>query len=142
MTYQAAWSHALGGGAAPLPNLRFVQADVAALATSMGESGGAVADVAALDRRALVLCVHGCNEVNRQAIEMAQRADAAWLVLPCCLQVAEYVDARVKLPDDVRYSLLCGAMAAQFDAQLVESIDSRISARSIVIVGGGGVEVR
>ena len=74
---QAAWSHALGDGSAPLPNLRFVQADVSSLAASMGEGGGAVSGVAALDRRALVLCVHGCNEVNRQAIEMAQRADAA-----------------------------------------------------------------
>ena len=137
---QAAWSHALGDGGAPLPNLRFVQSDVSSLAASMGEGGGAVSGVAALDRRALVLAIHGCNEVNRQAIEMAQRADAAWLVLPCCLQVAQYVDARVKLPDEVRYSLLCGAMAAQFEAQLVESIDCRISKRAIVIIGGGGVE--
>ena len=137
---QAAWSHALGDGGAPLPNLRFVHADVSSLAASMGEGGGAVSGVAALDRRALVLAIHGCNEVNRQAIEMAQRADAAWLVLPCCLQVAEYVDARVKLPDEVRYSLLCGAMAAQFEAQLVESIDCRISKRAIVIIGGGSVE--
>lgn len=117
-----------------------MQADVSSLAASMGEGGGAVSGVAALDRRALVLAIHGCNEVNRQAIEMAQRADAAWLVLPCCLQVAQYVDARVKLPDEVRYSLLCGAMAAQFEAQLVESIDCRISKRAIVIIGGGGVE--
>ena len=59
-------------------------------------------------------------------------------MLPCCLQVSEYVDARVKLPDEVRYALLCGAMAAQFEAQLVESIDCRISKRAIVISGAGG----
>ena len=140
---QAAWALALGEGGAPLPNLRFVHAGVASLAASMGEAGGeaggALGGVAGLDRRALVLAIHGCNEVNRQAIEMARRADAAWLVLPCCLQVSEYVDTRVKLPDDVRYALLCGAMAAQFEAQLVESIDCRISKRAIVIFGGGGV---
>ena len=37
-------------------------------------------------------------------------------------------------------SALCGAMATQFEAQLVESIDCRISKRAIVIIGGGGVE--
>jgi len=119
-----------------------MHAGVASLAASVGEAegeaGGALGGVAALDRRALVLAIHGCNEVNRQAIEMARRADAAWLVLPCCLQVSEYVDARVKLPDQVRYALLCGAMAEQFEAQLVESIDCRISKRAIVISGGGG----
>ena len=64
------------------------------------------------------------------------RGGAAWLVLPCCLQVAPYVDARVKLPDDVRFALLCGAMAHRHDAQRVDCIDRRISARAIVLVGG------
>ena len=125
-----AWVGALRGDGcddadeSALSNLRFVQGDFASIS---------------FDSPSLVLCVHGCNEVNRDAIEFARRSDAAWLVLPCCLRVALYMDAlSVKLPDDTRYALLCGAMAGEYDAELVESIDRRISPRAIVI-GGGGV---
>ena len=113
-----------------LSNLRFVQGDFASLAAGDAESPS------------LVLCVHGCNEVNRDAIEFAKRGAAAWLVLPCCLRVALYMDGSVKLPDDTRYALLCGAMAGEYDAELVESIDRRISPRAIVIGGGGVVSAR
>ena len=30
----------------------------------------------------LVLCVHGCKEVNRDAVRLARSASAAWLVIP------------------------------------------------------------
>ena len=135
---------------AGLPNLQFVQADIALLAAGMavaagsgaaeGRDGAGGTGAGALpldiDERAFVLCVHGCNEVNRDAIALARRGGAAWLVLPCCLQVAPYVDARVKLPDDVRFALLCGAMAHRHDAQRVDCIDRRISARAIILMGG------
>ena len=45
--------------------------------------------------------------------------------------------ASVRLPDQMRYSLLCGAMAADFSATGVWSIDRRITPRCIVLAGGG-----
>lgn len=86
----------------------------------------------------LVLCVHGCNEVNRDAVLLARSALAAWLVIPCCLQVKLYLDAAsFNLPDDMRYAVLCGAMAASYQAKSVSAIDRRITNRAIVLGGHG-----
>lgn len=105
-----------------LANVRFVCGDFAAL------------DGAGVDGGTLVLCVHGCNEANAQAVELARAAGAAWLVVPCCLQSAPYVDATsLHLPDDVRYAFLCGAMARRFDAERVACLDRRVTARAIVL---------
>ena len=89
--------------------------------------------------RSLVLCVHGCNEVNPKAIELARRGGAAWLVVPCCLQQSLYLPARsMRLPDDARYHFLCGAMALAYGAQRVASLDRRITPRALILQGGSG----
>lgn len=86
----------------------------------------------------LVLCVHGCKEVNRDAVRLARSASAAWLVIPCCLQVKLYLEtASFNLPDDLRYALLCGAMAANYEATSISAIDRRITNRAIVLGGHG-----
>ena len=51
---------------------------------------------------------------------------------------ARYVLARrsVRLPDDVRYAMLCGALAHEYGALFAWPIDPRITARGIVLGGG------
>ena len=119
-----AWSAALDASA----NVQFRHGDFQELV-----------DGSSTDSDSLVLCVHGCNEVNRDAVRAAQAGGASWLVVPCCLQTSLYVPsaASVRLPDQMRYSLLCGAMAADFNATGVWSIDRRITPRCIVLAGGG-----
>lgn len=86
----------------------------------------------------VMICLHGCNEANEDAIEMAvQNKAAGWLVMPCCIRSDQYLGSHctVKLQDDARYALLCGALARHYYAQLVTAIDSRISNKCIIIAG-------
>lgn len=125
----------------PLRNIRFVEGDfttsVAADADADADAGGTV--VAPVNGQTLILCVHGCNEVNVQAVDLAKRADAAWLAVPCCLKAELYMpDATsLRLPDDTRYAFLCGSMAASYGADRVAALDARITPRAIVLSGGG-----
>jgi hypothetical protein len=92
--------------------------------------------LAQMSERSLVLCVHGCKEANQEAVVLARRAGAAWLVVPCCRQVQLYLKPQsLRLPDDTRYAFLCGAMAATYGAKRVSSVDTRLTARSIVLSG-------
>ena len=85
----------------------------------------------------LVLCVHGCNEVNRDAVELARKASVGWVAIPCCLRVELYLSVEhFKLPDELRYAVLCGAMASCYQAKSVAVIDRRITNRAIVLTGG------
>ena len=86
----------------------------------------------------LVLCVHGCNEANRDAEELATRHKATWMLVPCCIRDGLYLPrSKVSIPDDtVRYTILAGAMAALYDSETVTTIDSRISGKGIVLTGG------
>ena len=69
--------------------------------------------------------------------------------MPCCIKKEMYLgeacsvqlssSAALSEHDD-RYSLLCGAMAHKYSAQLVSAIDPRITNRHIVIAGGVGIE--
>ena len=47
--------------------------------------------------------------------------------------------ASCNLPDDLRYAMLCGAMAATYQAKSVGAIDRRITNRAIVLSGAGGL---
>ena len=85
----------------------------------------------------LVLCVHGCNEVNRDAVELARKAAVGWVAIPCCLRVELYLSVdHFKLPDELRYAVLCGAMASCYQAKSVAVINRRITNRAIVLTGG------
>jgi len=84
----------------------------------------------------LALCVHGCKALTHESIELAQHHQWAWLVLPCCLQAEHHLGDATSLKgvsDDVRFAMLCGAMAAKYQAETVATIDSRITARGIVL---------
>ena len=90
-----------------------------------------------LDARALVLAVHACGDANDHVVGMARAAGAAWCVMPCCVAGRGGGGAgAVRLDDDARYAVLCGAMASEHRAQLVTQIDSKITARPIVLLGG------
>jgi hypothetical protein len=115
-----------------LPNLEFHEADLSLAATE-------------IDDCSVVVSIHGCNEVNRDTIEMASRKHAVWCVIPCCIRADMYTGSAcvVNLREDerdVRHSILCGFMAQRYGAQLVQEIDRRITNRAIFIGGGVGVE--
>ena len=90
-----------------------------------------------LDARALVLAVHACGDANDHVVGMARAAGAAWCVMPCCVAGRGGGAAgAMRLDDDARYAVLCGAMASEHRAQLVTQIDAKITARPIVLLGG------
>jgi len=125
----AAWKHAFASHgqklelwSAPLENFGFVNCGVEDLRKRVGLEGveaagregeGARVAVAA---NSLIVAVHGCNEVNRIAIETAIGAEALWATLPCCVPEQLYLPgASIKLSDDlndnVRHTFMCGVMA-------------------------------
>lgn len=61
--------------------------------------------------------------------------------MPCCILKDMYLggECSVQLSgDDTRYTLLCGALAHRYGAQVITSIDSRITNRQILVAGGVG----
>ena len=116
---------------AALPNVRFVEGDISQADNPETLPPGSV-----------VVCVHGCNEVNQLAIEMALKHSCAWIAMPCCIRKDMYLGANVLIEsDDVRHSIMCGALASTYGAQFMTEIDKRITNRGIVIGGGVGVGV-
>ena len=92
-----------------------------------------------LNDQSFIVALHGCNELNKTAIEMARDVRAAWSVMPCCMKTSIYLpDAVVsKLGTDAtKYAFMCGAIATINDAQMIRAIDARITNRPIVICGG------
>ena len=77
-----------------------------------------------------------------QPSHLLDRGGAGWLLVPCCLQVDAYLPAShsVRLSDEMRYALLCGAMASEYEATVVWALDSRITGRGIVLGGGPPLE--
>mmetsp|Transcript_40990 Transcript_40990/g.108337 ORF Transcript_40990/g.108337 Transcript_40990/m.108337 type:complete len:561 (+) Transcript_40990:33-1715(+) len=139
-------------GGAPLINVRLLEGDLLEILTEVtssdegdyggeGDEGNDETDEGGLsslvDERTLVLCVHGCNEVNVQAVELARDACASWLIMPCCLQTDLYLKLdSIRLLDEAHYNFLCGAMAVSYGASRVVSLDARVTPRSIVLSGG------
>ena len=61
------------GATSVLPNIYFHEADML--------------EATELIQDSIVVCLHGCNEVNSQAIEMAIKKKATgWIVMPCCIR--------------------------------------------------------
>ncbi|OUS43332.1 hypothetical protein BE221DRAFT_80866 [Ostreococcus tauri] len=108
-----------------LPNIDFTHGDI-------------VAAKAFLNDASFVIALHGCNELNKIAVDMARDINALWCVMPCCIKTNIYIPNAIvsKLNDDARYAFMCGAIAAMHDAQLIRSIDVRITNRAIVLCGG------
>ena len=111
-----------------LPNLLFVEGDIAAVEL----------EPAGLDGADFVACVHGCNEVNVTAAELAKGAGAGFMAVPCCIREGLYLDSvshRID-HDDTRHALAVGAFAAATGAHSVSAIDRRITNRHLVVFGG------
>lgn len=110
----------------PLQNLSFVC--------------GPVSDVV-LGPRSVALSIHACNEANLEVLEKCREAKAHFGVMPCCIPERLYAGGGLSvthLPDAARYALMSGAIATQYRAARVTSIDGRITNRNIAIMGGGG----
>ena len=60
----------LPGSDSVLPNIEFMEEDMRLAGPNM--------------RNSIVVCLHGCGEVNELAIEMAVgRGASGWVVMPC-----------------------------------------------------------
>ena len=88
----------------------------------------------------IVVCLHGCNEVNSNAIELSNNYNASgWIVMPCCIKKDQYLgeSCQVLVDDDqTRFHLLIGALSNQYNAQEIRTIDKKITNRNILIAGG------
>lgn len=128
-THRSAGAAGAGEGDV-LGNAQFVEGEAAELVS--GEPRVRV------DGETFVLCVHGCNEVNVEAVEMARECGASWMVVPCCLKTELYVQLEsMRLTDAMQYAFLCGSMAKAYGAERVATLDARVTPRSIVLSGGG-----
>jgi SAM-dependent methyltransferase len=119
------------GQETPLSNLEYREADLSSVEPE-------VAVAAAKESTSFLVALHACNEANKDVVDMAQRNDAMWAVMPCCIRSKLYLNGApvLDLDADARYQLLCGAFAEANDAQLVRAISRHITARPIVIAGG------
>ena len=120
-----------------LANARFVQGNFTELYDVAGDAHGDAhgdAPPEAMAPNSLVLCVHGCNDASKAAVELAQQHSAGWAVVPCCMQngYAPSVES-LRLSDEHRYVLLCGAMAATYRASVVWSLEARVTPRSVIL---------
>ena len=116
---------------ADLNNLHFVTGDLCVLKKlDMGQESS----------QSLLICVHGCKSLTHESIELAEANQWAWLSLPCCLQAEHHLDTNthLKVSDNVRFAMLCGAIAAKYKAETVAAIDRRITGRGIVLASSGG----
>ncbi|CAK8997185.1 13 kDa deflagellation-inducible protein [Durusdinium trenchii] len=89
---------------------------------------------------AAFVCVHGCNELNLDVLKRALQKRAVWLVVPCCIReglsnISVRCAATREEGDDTRHALMCGMIAAQYQASAIASIDRRITNRHLVIEG-------
>ena len=132
----------------PLENFEFVNGAVEDLERIAKESSVAYPErnkknigMTGLDAHCLAVAVHGCNEVNRVAIETAIGAESLWATLPCCVPEQLYTPSTIirlsdDLNDNARHVFMCGVMAERYNAQFVAQIDRTITNRAIMIAGG------
>ena len=135
--YQEAWGvegRAAEGHAAPLDNLTFREADVADVTRWDARAAGTEQQL--MGPHTAVVCCHACNEANLIVLQAARQCSADWAVMPCCLPDGIYgFDCRKLADDGVRYSIMIGLIAGQFNAAKVRLIDRRITNRNLLLLG-------
>ena len=107
----------------PLANIRYVESDIAAVA---------------VEPRSYVICIHGCNEVTKIALEQATAAGACFAAMPCCIRDGIYIKRIKHVDDATRYATAAGVIAGQFGADKITAIDERITNRHLILLGSGG----
>lgn len=113
----------------PLQTASFAQGNFTELYDRDGGS-----EAMAMQPGSLVLCVHGCGTATRAAIQLARAHDAGWLVVPCCMPNDDAPSVRsMHVSDEMRYAMLCGSLAASYEAKIVWSLEPRVTPRSIVL---------
>eukprot|EP00929_Paragymnodinium_shiwhaense_P062279 TRINITY_DN31099_c0_g2_i2.p1 TRINITY_DN31099_c0_g2~~TRINITY_DN31099_c0_g2_i2.p1 ORF type:complete len:157 (-),score=28.17 TRINITY_DN31099_c0_g2_i2:527-997(-) len=110
-----------------LDNFRVVEADIA---DSFSLLQGHKRDAASL-----VVAVHACNEANLQVLDMARENSAYWAVMPCCMPKKLYIAGTTRLRKEQHYPLLCGMLAAQYNASMIKSIDPLITDKNLLVAG-------
>mmetsp|Transcript_25970 Transcript_25970/g.62353 ORF Transcript_25970/g.62353 Transcript_25970/m.62353 type:complete len:338 (+) Transcript_25970:725-1738(+) len=131
-----------GGSSNILDNLTFEAGDLTTLYAREEDADEEGAENNGRKKNSLLLCVHGCKSLTHESIELAERNMWAWLSLPCCLQSENHLDEKTSLhlDDTTRFAMLCGAITAKYKPDTVTTIDSRITARGIVLASSGARE--
>jgi hypothetical protein len=112
----------VGVGSRVLPNLEFVEADIAEVPIEAG---------------AFVASVHGCNEVSKVGVERAIAAGGCWATMPCCIRDGIYAVQRTsRVADEQRYACMVGVLAGTYAARFIHGIDRRITNRNLCVFGG------
>ena len=80
----------------PLCNLKFYEKDI-----KCAEGEGSINDC-------VVVCLHGCNEVNEIAVDMTLRGtNSVWCAMPCCIAKDLYSTTTINVEEDnMRYVFL------------------------------------
>jgi hypothetical protein len=104
---------------APLENISYIEADL---------------KDQTLTQNAYVICIHGCNETTKIALEMARAANACYAAMPC--RDGIYLRRISHVDDRIRYAAAVGVIAGQFGAYKITAIDERITNRNLIVLGG------
>ena len=105
----------------PLANITFVEGDLRRVA---------------IEPRAYVICVHGCNEATRDALRLARAAGACFAAMPCCIRDGLFLRRVAHVDDATRYAVASGVIAGFYRADKVTAIDARITNRNLIVIGG------
>lgn len=106
--------------AAPMENVAYIESDFK--------------DVE-LGPRSYVICIHACNEGTRDALDMADSANAGFAAMPCCIRDRLYLRRINHLDDDARYTAAVGVIAGRYGAYKITAIDRRITNRNLILLG-------
>jgi hypothetical protein len=147
-------------------NLSFVEQDIAdfnlAYLKNYGQDSATSTQSACADqgeaRSAFLVCIHGCNGVNKLVLDTAKLAQedrenrtarclddvdmtvsVGWAVMPCCIPNGLYFPGKVgglQTDDSFCYALKCGFIAGRYGAQRMDTIDSRITNRNSLLLRG------
>ena len=88
-----------------------------------------------LKPKSYVICIHACNEGTRDALQMAEAANACFAVMPCCIRDGIYLRTINHVDDETRYAAAVGVIAGQFGAYKITAIDGRITNRNLIVLG-------
>jgi len=106
---------------APLQNISYIECDFNNIV---------------LAPKAYVICIHVCNEGTKDALKMAQAANACYAAMPCCIREGIYLQRINHVDDHIRYATVVGVIAGQFGAYKITAIDERITNRNLIVLGG------
>jgi hypothetical protein len=87
------------------------------------------------------LCIHGCNEMTTIALNLADKTNSGYTVVPCCIRHDVFgvrtksAYNRWKMPDETRYAVQVGFLGGKVRCDRIANIDRRITNRNLLLIG-------